>query len=445
MKQSRQHFRLCFIGLFSLFSTAAILLTQLSFEEAKISNDSDTSTFEETDITPASGAFTSNELQRLCVEGDAFTITRGRATEFRRDEYLNQCYPLEISIDQGGRSMGHCSDFVNYIQYGNARLVRDLPYEMYELKAERCPNSTYLHGEFPVNAFFKLAPRVRNIWLPNQEQIHSGQVWYFPVAYKILCKTRITCKAIKAYLHHNNITNTPLLFTSHSTPDPLESIESLDIRNNTRKDYNTFFHSHGHSHRKHTNELVQCWMRNPTWPTLTIVGKAYKRPFFTPSNVIILPYVAFETHRKLQCGNGVHICVSSTEGYGHYINEARALSSVVVTTDYAPMNEFVQDGVSGVLVPYSAERPETQILAPYFKGIVQVTSESICESVARVLRMSIQVRRELGAQARRRYELDRIEMKRNILEVYWDAVEHLTGRTDRHALYHDDILYMENC
>ncbi|ORY25378.1 hypothetical protein BCR33DRAFT_727017 [Rhizoclosmatium globosum] len=381
MKQSRQHFRLCFIGLFSLFSTAAILLTQLSFEEAKISNDSDTY------YTP-SGTFTSNELQRLCVEGDAFQ-SRGSGTEFRRDEYLNQCIHLKSRLT---KAAGHCSDFVNYIQYGNARLVRDLPYEMYELKAERCPNSTYLHGEFPVNAFFKLAPRVRNIWLPNQEQIHSGQVWYFPVAYKILCKTRITYKAIKAYLHHNN-TPTHHLIHIPLNSDPLESIESLDIRNNTRKDYNTFFHSHGHSHRKHTNELVQCWMRNPTWPTLTIVGKAYKRPFFTPSNIIILPYVPFE-----------HIANFSMERSAYL-----ALSSVVVTTDYAPMNEFVQDGVSGVLVPYSAERPETQILAPISR-----------EFVARVMRMSIQVRRELGAQARREY-----------LEVYWDAVEHLTGRTDR--------------
>jgi glycosyltransferase involved in cell wall biosynthesis len=48
--------------------------------------------------------------------------------------------------------------------------------------------------------------------------------------------------------------------------------------------------------------------------------------------------------RGLVAEHGVHLCPSLREGFGHYINEARAASAVVVTTDYGPMNEYVQDG-----------------------------------------------------------------------------------------------------
>jgi hypothetical protein len=54
--------------------------------------------------------------------------------------------------------------------------------------------------------------------------------------------------------------------------------------------------------------------------------------------------------RQLQAGSGVHICISEREGFGHYINEARAAGALVVSTDHTPMSELVQDGASGLLV-----------------------------------------------------------------------------------------------
>jgi glycosyltransferase involved in cell wall biosynthesis len=38
------------------------------------------------------------------------------------------------------------------------------------------------------------------------------------------------------------------------------------------------------------------------------------------------------------------------EGFGHYINEARYFGTFVITIDYPPMNELIQNSVNGILV-----------------------------------------------------------------------------------------------
>lgn len=53
----------------------------------------------------------------------------------------------------------------------------------------------------------------------------------------------------------------------------------------------------------------------------------------------------------------VHVCPSSREGFGHYINEARSVGALVVTIAAGPMNELVQDGKSGVVAPVARLPP----------------------------------------------------------------------------------------
>jgi hypothetical protein len=60
--------------------------------------------------------------------------------------------------------------------------------------------------------------------------------------------------------------------------------------------------------------------------------------------------LSFDDIRRLQAASGVHICASEREGFGHYLNEARGAGALVISTDHPPMNEMVQDGVTGVLI-----------------------------------------------------------------------------------------------
>ena len=54
---------------------------------------------------------------------------------------------------------------------------------------------------------------------------------------------------------------------------------------------------------------------------------------------------------------GVYVCPSSTEGYGHYLNEGRSAGGIIITTDAAPMNELVSNGDNGLLVKVSHTVP----------------------------------------------------------------------------------------
>ncbi|KAJ3020662.1 UNVERIFIED_CONTAM: hypothetical protein HDU68_010067 [Siphonaria sp. JEL0065] len=394
--------------------------------------------------------FTSNQLLELCTSGASLTITKTWALEGTLEDittdYLTTCHPFEVSINQEGRSMGHCADFVNYIKYAGARLVRDLPDAIYEAKAKACPKSTYLHGEYPINAFYYKKRKLRNVWLPNIEQIHSAQEWYFPETYMLLCKTKIACTALGKYLDDQEIQGVKLKYMRHSTPDTKKAVETLlnitivdGLRHHPlERDYNKFFHSYGHSQRKHTRELVSCWKRHPFWPKLTVVGGLGERAFGTyPSifnlwkamyhNIDVLPFVSNDELRRLQYSHGVHICVSQQEGFGHYINEARALGSLVVTTNHPPMNEFVQDNVSGILAnPEHVDNENYQIIGKYFKPRAWVTSGSICAAVKRAMEIDIKTRIVIGGIARKSYEHDTREMKVAMAEILKDAEEYLT-------------------
>jgi hypothetical protein len=55
-------------------------------------------------------------------------------------------------------------------------------------------------------------------------------------------------------------------------------------------------------------------------------------------------HISFTQVRRFQSEHPIHICASEREGFGHYLNEARAAGALIITTDHPPMNELVTSG-----------------------------------------------------------------------------------------------------
>ncbi|KAJ3405978.1 hypothetical protein CcCBS67573_g02236 [Chytriomyces confervae] len=424
---------------------------------------------------PAGNAttFTINELLDLCHNGESLTITKHYALSGNTQEsqYLSNCNPIEISTSQGARSRGHCSDFVQYILYADARLVPEYFAETFQRKMQKCPNSFYLHGEYPIvhlftgttdavtnisasNSTHVPPQRVRNIWMPNWEQVKQEQNWMIRASYLIACKVHITCTAVQKYLldettqkQHQNSQNenehrfanaTPILrFMSHSSPDATLSNHHSESELNR---YNKFYHAYGHSGRKSTGAVLECWLNHPEWPKLTVIGdnaiaaNSERILKAKATNIQLYERVSKAQLQDLQISHGVHLCPSGQEGYGHYINEARSWGAVTVTTHHPPMQEFVEDGVSGILVDHKGSAPEAyQLLGNYETVGVQVGWENVCDAVEKVLTTTLAARAAMGKLARKRYEDDSEIMIKNLIALKQEAEEFNRGSFDGFA------------
>jgi len=158
----------------------------------------------------------------------------------------------------------------------------------------------------------------------------------------------------------------------------------------------TYFHLAGKSSMKGTDRLLRVWSKHPDWPRLIVVQNKKKRVKLQPLPNVDLRqgYLTDEEVRSLQNQSVFHICLSLTEGWGHYIVEALSTAAVTVTVDAAPMNELVTPE-RGVLVAYRATG--TQRLATTYQ-FDEVQLES---AIARTLSMSDDECVRIGGNARR--------------------------------------------
>ncbi|KAJ3008017.1 UNVERIFIED_CONTAM: hypothetical protein HDU68_003263 [Siphonaria sp. JEL0065] len=417
--------------------------------------------------------FKINELVSLCHYGVDWTIDKksvlvsasNMSIKAQKLAYLGDCRPLEFVIHQDGRSMGHCSDFAQYILHADARLSPEFDEQTYKRKLKLCPRTTYLHFERARSFFFSNSSTHRNWWVPNIEQISKLEVGFFPRTSKFLCKSRIACTTIQKYLNATNLLRSQknsedvydnasdleyshtagqrLVYVSHSSTDVVDDgnqVLGAKRVSRLKQDFSQFLHIHGTSGRKHTRELYNCWKEHPEWPKLTIIGNKDKQEYETdpptegpmPENIQVFTRLRIEQLRELQLSIGIHICPSSQEGYGHYINEARSLGALVLTTNHPPMNEFVVDAVSGILLNHDTPSPEEyQLLAPYFVSPVHVEPKHICDAVARVLKeYDVEKRREMGRRARLAFEYDTYVMKTNMAQLKDEAYSYFNGESE---------------
>jgi hypothetical protein len=202
--------------------------------------------------------------------------------------------------------------------------------------------------EFPFGTFMKYGHK--NILMVNYEYIlaksHlSGTLDGLRQTDYIICKTRFTVDYMN-WVRAKYDMNYTLVYTMHTSP-----IVSIKLKD---RETTMWLHAPGKSVYKGTYDIITCWKDNPNFPPLVLICRDIlynniKDKIAHLSNVLHTKYV--EDLDKLQAYHLNHICLSAVEGYGHYINEARGHSAFVVTTDYPPMNELINDDCGYLIKP----------------------------------------------------------------------------------------------
>lgn len=251
----------------------------------------------------------------------------------------------------------------------------------------------HLHEPFLEAAFAKALVFVPNIeWLLAEDEavLRAGRI---PT---VLHKNRYSYDLFMASglgAHCRDVRLTGWTSTDVGLPEPGE-----------RQD-GTCLHIRGTSLTKHAEVVVAAWLRNPDFPHLTVVasGEPIGVPIPSPAppnlSVLFRPLPEPEL-RALQRRAAIHISPSKAETFAHALNEARSTGALLVTTDGPPMRDFVEDGVSGVLVPVRPENVQPHHLSKSYA----VTVEDLEAILRRVLRLSPDERRCIGRAARAAYE-----------------------------------------
>jgi hypothetical protein len=102
-------------------------------------------------------------------------------------------------------------------------------------------------------------------------------------------------------------------------------------------DFERFIHFRGASIQKQTEIVLAAWRMHPEWPELSLQSYVIHSEFLSfPDWLhwknIRIKYCLLspEEYRSEVTSAGVHLCPSSVEGFGHYLNEARSMGALIV-------------------------------------------------------------------------------------------------------------------
>ncbi len=177
------------------------------------------------------------------------------------------------------------------------------------------------------------------IFIPNPEWLIPEDEWKLALVDLIACKSRSATDTFS----RRDLPTYYLGFTSadHYSPD-------------SKPDRRKYLHIASGGDQKGTAELLDAWRHHPEWPTLTVLaGKSPIAPDDAIESIhnikIIRRWVSNRELRSLMQNCGVHVCCSNAEGFGHTIMEGMSCGALVITTDFPPMNELIDES-RGILV-----------------------------------------------------------------------------------------------
>lgn len=255
---------------------------------------------------------------------------------------------------------------------------------------------------FDVNIFLELVnpayfrQAARNILVPNPEWYFKHWEPHIRQFDQVWAKTRDTERIFGA--KHKNV-----VYTGWS---------SMDRYNPTiQREPHAMLHVAGGSSAKGTEELLEAMESHPT-RTLTLITKQpwnKRRPY--PRNVRVLPPVDDKglAHEMNRCG--IHLCPSSYEGFGHYLNEARSVGALVITTNAPPMNELIGD--FGILArPSGLNTPQNLAVHRH------VDPTSLALMIGHAVNAPAEVITMLGQKARAAYLAELKAFEERLLNIF---------------------------
>lgn len=241
----------------------------------------------------------------------------------------------------------------------------------------------------------------------------SSSDWFFVnldwTKFEKITLQTIVCKTKQAYfILSEQFPNNKVIYTGFTSIDRFIP--------DSPKDFRKFLHLAGQSSSKGTIPIVKTWVRNPEWPVLTIICRndfvsEIKTLGKDSENINLLSdFLSDDTLKNLANENGIHLCLSEYEGFGHNINEARSVGSVTVYTDAPCMNEKFTNGQSGIGVKCLQKGVTDNGFCPKYI----VCEEDIEEAVNFVLQTNPEKLKEMGQQARKDFLRDDADFKERL-------------------------------
>lgn len=244
-----------------------------------------------------------------------------------------------------------------------------------------------IHLEHVYFQYFRLGKK--NIYFPNAEWYQGGWNRYL-YNFNVVCAKTHDCERIFKQKHLN------VVYTGFT------SIDKFDPTIDKKKAY---IHAAGKSSAKHTNEVYNAWL--PEFGKIVMLSH-YKNK--SKENILCKDWIDGKLLNNVQNACLIHVCPSSYEGFGHYINEALSCGAVIVTTNGEPMREFVFNGNGFFCEPVSHTKKDLVLFS-------NLNSDSIRKTIFDVEGTSIRTLKEMGNASRELFLKNDKLFKERILTI----------------------------
>ncbi|RLN93068.1 hypothetical protein BBJ28_00004510 [Nothophytophthora sp. Chile5] len=355
-------------------------------------------------------------------------------------EKMRQCPDVDIFLPVGIRGHGYCEDSIAYTKFLESRMLPAWAVEMTYVDKKTGEKFSY-HDLCPKTPMIFLNhywdgipdspdwPASKPLYLmPNIEMYELKAEHYWGVD-MVLCKTAICARRVRLwYEQEGNPRNTQVLYTRHTSSD-VATFARSHLGDDAIKPKNwsdvQFVHAVGTSVQKGTRPVLNCWLQHPEFPPLHVYMhedvysgnlKSHYEDKIRDSQVHMhVGRGSADEFGKMIAEAAFFMCTSLQEGYGHYINQARASGAVIVTTDLPPMNEFLTPA-SGVLIPVKRWAYQEQLLGGKYSGehglnglkgfTADLSGDGVCKAVEQVLAMTPADREAMAVRAKKQYFID---------------------------------------